>query len=79
MIRILYALVLFVLAAFGAGQLRDDYRDGRMTIAFDPIKQFVFDRVEAPAFFWGLTAVNLAIVVGMMLGGILLVAVGVGR
>ena len=77
--RIVPALILFALAAYGAGQLRDDYRDGRMPIGFDPVKLFVFDRVQAPAFFWGLTVINLAIVVGMMLGGILLLAVGVGR
>jgi len=79
MIGILYALVLFALAAYGAGQLRDAYQDGRMPIGFDPVKLFVFDRVQAPAFFWGLTVINLAIVVGMMLGGILLLFAGVSR
>lgn len=77
--RIVPALILFALAAFGAGQLRDAYRDGRMPIGFDPVKLFVFDRVQAPAFFWALTVLNLAIVVGMMLGGILLLFSGVSR
>ena len=78
--RIVPALILFALAAYGAGLVRDGYRDGRMSAPlFDPINLLVFDRAQDPAFFWGLTVINLAIVVGMMLGGILLLVAGVNR
>ena len=80
MSRIVPALILFALAAYGAGLLRDGYRDGRMSAPlFDRINLLVFDRAQAPAFFWGLTVINLLIVVGMMLAGILLLVVGVSR
>jgi hypothetical protein len=78
--RIVPALILFALAAYGAGLVRDGYRDGRMSAPlFDRINLLVFDRAQDPAFFWGLTVINLAIVVGMMLGGILLLVAGVNR
>jgi hypothetical protein len=78
--QIVPALILFALAAYGAGLLRDGYRDGRMSAPlFDRINLLVFDRAQNPAFFWGLTVINLAIVVGMMLGGILLLVAGVSR
>jgi len=78
--RIVPALILFALAAYGAGLVRDGYRDGRMSAPlFDRINLLVLDRAQDPAFFWGLTVINLAIVVGMMLGGILLLVAGVNR
>jgi hypothetical protein len=76
--RIVSALVLFALAAFGAGKLRDGYQDGRMPTLFARFNLLAFDRVQAPAFFWGATVINLVIVTGFMLGGILLMAVGFG-
>ncbi len=80
MTRLLIALTLFVLAAYGAGKLRDGYRDRRMpTLFFGRINPLVFDRVSAPAFFWGVTVVNLAVVTGMALAGILILAVGTGK
>jgi len=78
--RIVPSLILFALAAYGASLLRDGYRDGRMsTVLFDRINLLVFDRAKDPAFFWGLTVINLVIVMGMLLGGILLLVAGVGR
>lgn len=78
--RIVPALILFALAAYGAGLVRDGYRDGRMSAPlFDRINLLLFHRAQDPAFFWALTVVNLAIVVGMMLGGILLLVAGVNR
>lgn len=77
--RIVAPLILFALGAYGAGKLRDGYQDGQMpALFFGKINPLVFDRVQAPAFFWGVTIANLIVVSGFMLGGILLMAVGFG-
>ena len=79
MSRIVSALILFALGAYGGSKLRDGYHDGEMPVLlFRNINPLVFDRVQAPAFFWGATVINLVVVSGFVLGGILLVAVGVG-
>ena len=78
--RIVSSLTLLALAAYGAGKLRDSYQDGQMsTLIFARFNPLVFDRVQAPAFFWGATLINLVVVTGMALAGILILAVGVGR
>lgn len=79
MTRIVSSLILFALAAYGAAKLRDNYQDGEMpALVLSRFNVLVFDRVQAPAFFWGATIINLVVVTGFMLGGILLMAVGFG-
>lgn len=78
--RIVMSLILFALGAYGASKLRDGYQDGEMPVLlFRNINPLIFDRAQAPAFFWGATVVNLVVVTGMALGGILILAVGVGK
>lgn len=77
--RIVLSLILFALAAYGASKLRDGYNDGEMpALFFGNINPLIFERAQAPALFWGATAINLVIVTGMALAGILILAVGAG-
>lgn len=80
MTRIVSSLILFALAAYGAAKLRDSYQDGEMpALVLRRFNVLVFDRVQAPAFFWGATVINLMIVTGMALGGILILAARPGQ
>ena len=80
MSRIVISLILFALAAYGASKLCDGYQDSEMpALFFGKINPLLFDRVQAPVFFWGATVINLVVVTGMALAGILMLAVGVGR
>lgn len=80
MSRIVAALLLFALAAYGASKLRDAYQDGEMpALVLRRFNSLVFDRIQAPAFFWGATVINLVMVISMALGGVLILAAGAGR
>ncbi len=78
--RIIAALVLFAVAAFGASKLRDGYRDGQMPVLlFGRVNPLVFGRAANPALFWIATVISLVVVAAMALGAILILAAGSGR
>lgn len=70
------ALILFGLGAYSASRIRDGYRDGVMPLLVSSrVSPWTFDRAQVPAWFWGAMVVNLAVATGLVLAGILLLAV----
>ncbi|WP_174284991.1 hypothetical protein [Sphingomonas bacterium] len=66
-------LVMFALAAFVGVQTYDNYRMGKMQVVTKNISP-VFDRIDDAIFFWGATAINVAVTSVCTIGGLILLA-----
>lgn len=72
------ALIMFALAAFVGVQTYDNYHVGKMQIVTKNISP-VFDRIDDAIFFWGATAINLALTSVCTIGGLILLAALIAR
>ena len=70
---VLGALTMFALATFLGVQTYDDYRVGKMQVVTKNISP-VFDRIDDAMFFWGATAINVALTGVCAIGGLILLA-----
>ena len=64
---------MFALAAFVGAQTYDNYSVGKMQLVTKNISP-VFDRIDDAMFFWGATAINLALTGVFAIGGFILLA-----